>query len=116
MAKPAKDDTRPSEAVTTDHGEAGRIEVDRQGNRVWRWARDVLDSTSILLKRLENQDLALEPTQKVPVVPATKPAAPRAPKAEAKPAKRKERIELSVAAEPGSRDGVGGFDPYNSRR
>ncbi|HZF27976.1 MAG TPA: hypothetical protein VE907_02565 [Gammaproteobacteria bacterium] len=117
MAKPAEDDTRTSAAVTTDHGAAGgRIEVDRQGNRVWRWAREVLDSTSILLKRLENQDLALEPTQKVPVVPATKPMAPGAPKADAKPVKRKERVELSVAPEPGRRDGVGGFDPYNSRR
>ena len=111
MGKPAQDDTRTS-AVTTDHGEAGRIEVDRQGNRVWRWARDVLDSTSILLKRLENHDLALEPTQKVPVVPATKPGAP---KAEAKPEKRRERVELSVEAEPRRRGG-GGFDPYNSRR
>lgn len=117
MAKPAEDDTRTSAAVTTDHGAAGGIEVDRQGNRVWRWAREVLDSTSILLKRLENQDLALEPTQKVPVVPATRQAAaPGAPKADAKPAKRKERIELSVAPEPGGRDGLGGFDPYNSRR
>jgi hypothetical protein len=113
MAKPAQDDTRTS-VVTTDHGEAGRIEVDRQGNRVWRWARDVLDSTSILLKRLENHDLALEPTQKVPVVPATKPESKRGANAEAKPAKRKERVELSVEAEPGRRGG--GFDPYNSRR
>ncbi|HEX5049132.1 MAG TPA: hypothetical protein VFX89_18615 [Gammaproteobacteria bacterium] len=115
MAKPRQDDTRPS-PVTTDHGEAGRIEVDRQGNRVWRWARDVLDSTSILLKRLENHDLALEPTQKVPVVPAAKPGTARAAKTEGKPAKRKERVELSVEAEPGRRDSAGGFDPYNSRR
>jgi hypothetical protein len=114
MAKPAKDDTRTS-PVTTDHGQAGRIEVDRQGNRVWRWARDVLDSTSILLKRLENHDLALEPTQKVPVVGDTKPGAPRPPR-EAKPVKRKEPIALSVEQEPGRRDSLGGFDPYNSRR
>jgi hypothetical protein len=114
MAKPANDDTRTS-AVTTDHGQAGRIEVDRQGNRVWRWAREVLDSTSILLKRLENHDLALEPTQKVPVVGDKKPRTARTPKAEAKPAKRKAPVELSVEAEPGRRDSAGGFDPYNSR-
>src|ERR1041384_756651 len=107
MAKPSEDDTRTS-AVTTDHGEAGRIEVDRQGNRVWRWARDVLDSTSILLKRLENHDLSLEPTQKVPVVPNAKPGTTKAAKAEAKPAKRKERVELSIDPEPGKRDSVGG--------
>ena len=48
---------------------AGRIEFDSRGNSVWRWARDVLDSTSILLKRLDNTDLSLEQTAKVPVVP-----------------------------------------------
>src|SRR5262245_19343262 len=115
MAKPAKDDPRTS-AVTTDHGEAGRIEVDRQGNRVWRWAREVLDSTSILLKRLDNHDPSLEPTQKVPVVRDPKPGTARTSKAEAKPAKRQEPVELSVEAEPGRRDSAGGFDPYNSRR
>ena len=120
MGKPAdNDDTRRS-AVTIDHGAAGGIELDRQGNRVWRWAREVLDSTSILLKRLENHDLALEPTQKVPVVPApSKPAAQHDRKRDDKPAKLarpKERIELSMAAEPGKRDVVGGFDPYNSRK
>jgi hypothetical protein len=115
MAKPAQDDTRTSR-VTTDHGAAGGIEVDRQGNRVWRWAREVLDSTSILLKRLENHDLALESTQKVPVVPATKRGSTRSPKAEAKPAKRQEPVELSVEAEPGRGSSGGGFDPYNSRR
>lgn len=125
MAKRGQDDTRTSAAVTTDHGAAGRIEVDRQGNRVWRWAREVLDSTSILLKRLENQDLALEPTQKVQVVPAATKPAPAArtskggakpAKDDSKPAKRKEPVQLSVAREPGERDTAGGFDPYNSRR
>lgn len=115
MGKPAQDDTRTS-VVTTDHGEAGRIEVDRQGNRVWRWARDVLDSTSILLKRLDNHDLALEATQKMPVGPAAKSGSPQPAKADAKPAKRRERTELSVEPEPGRRDSGGGFDPYNSRR
>jgi hypothetical protein len=50
---------------------AGRVEFDSRGNSVWRWAKDVIDSTSILLKRLENKDLAIEPTQKVPVIAAT---------------------------------------------
>lgn len=103
MANPKQ--SREALSVTTDHGAAGRIEVDRNGNRVWRWARDVLDSTSILLKRLENKDLALEPTQKVPVMPRGGKPAP-APK---KP------VALSMAPEPGGRDGAGGFDPYNSR-
>ena len=38
---------------------AGKVEFDSRGNSVWRWARDVLESTSVLLKRLENKDLAL---------------------------------------------------------
>ena len=119
MARPAEDDDTRKPVVTTDHGAAGRIEVDRQGNRVWRWARDMIDSTSILLKRLENQDLALEPTQKVPVAPAAKPAKPRDASRDAKTAKRgprHERLELSMAAEAGGRDSAGGFDPYNSRK
>ena len=113
MAKPANDDTRTS-VVTRDHGAAGRIEVDRQGNRVWRWAREMIDSTSILLKRLDNRDLALEPTQKVPVVPATLPDY-RA-KTEARPPKRRAAIALTIEGERGRRDTGGGFDPYNSRR
>jgi hypothetical protein len=116
MAGPAEDDDTRTSAVTTDHGAAGRIEVDRQGNRVWRWARDMIDSTSILLKRLENQDLALEPTRKVPVVPGAKSAASRAAHRDSKTSKRKERVELSMAPEAGRRDRVGGFDPYNSRK
>ena len=47
---------------------AGKVEFDSRGNSVWRWARDVIESTSVLLKKLENKDLALEPTQKVPVM------------------------------------------------
>ena len=88
---------------------AGRVEFDSRGNSVWRWARDVLDSTSILLKRLENKDLAIEPTQKVPVLgsknaskPGTKSAKPR-------------RNPLSLADDEGGRDQGGGFNPYNSR-
>lgn len=107
MANPKQPGDQES-AVTTDHGAAGRIEVDNHGNRVWRWARDVLDSTSILLKRLDNKDLALEPTQKVPVMQRGKPAAQKA-------VPEKKRVRLSMAPEAGSRGGVGsGFDPYNS--
>jgi hypothetical protein len=96
---------------------AGKVEFDSRGNGVWRWARDVIESTSVLLKRLDNKDLALEPTQKVPVVPDVvqqpkKGAKPQAG-AEKKPADAK-------AAHPAmqrerSRGGGGGFDPYNSR-
>jgi hypothetical protein len=93
---------------------AGKVEFDSRGNSVWRWARDVIESTSVLLKRLENKDLALEPTQKVSVMrgaggakggkpsPAPKMAEP--PSAPRHPARK-----------PDPRDRGGGFDPYNSR-
>ena len=97
---------------------AGKVEFDSRGNSVWRWARDVIESTSVLLKRLDNKDLALEPTQKIPVVRCVDQRPPKGgkpnvtadqdranPKA-AHPAMQRER----------RRDGSGGgFDPYNAR-
>ena len=84
---------------------AGRVEIDSRGNSVWRWAREVLESTSVLLKRLENHDLALEPTQKGPVARAAKKAPGKSDRA---------ATSLSLD-EPAGRDSGGGFDPYNSR-
>src|SRR5688500_3699833 len=68
---------------------AGKVEFDSRGNSVWRWARDVVESTSVLLKRLDNKDLALEPTQKVPVMKG----------AEKAPANGKPRARASKAAD-----------------
>ena len=89
---------------------AGKVEFDSRGNSVWRWARDVLESTSVLLKRLESKDLAIEPTQKVPIMrgAGAKPSA-MAKQAESKAAAR------HPAKRPEPRDSGGGFDPYNSR-
>ena len=94
---------------------AGKVEIDSHGNSIWRWAREVLENTSVLLKRLENKDLALEPTQKVPVMRgvdrAAKSPSPR------KGATAPESAAKHPAAPAGRRDGggSGGFDPYNSR-
>ena len=94
----------------------GRVEFDSRGNSVWRWARDVLDSTSILLKRLENADLAIEPTQKVPVLGSKKLSKPGNTSDPTKSAKSKRGTPLSLADEDeGGRDQGGGFNPYNSR-
>ena len=95
---------------------AGKVEFDSRGNSVWRWARDVIESTSVLLKKLENKDLALEPTRKVPVMgsgghAAGKRAKPAAKQADLEPAARPRHPALQ--GKP--RDGGGGFDPYNSR-
>jgi hypothetical protein len=105
---------------------AGRVEVDNRGRNVWRWARDVIESTSVLLKRLENNDLALEPTQKVPIVrgpdPAPKGSKPGAKPVASKPGAAKSASSETAARHPapppgrGSSSGSGGgFDPYNSR-
>jgi hypothetical protein len=91
---------------------AGRVEFDSRGNSVWRWARDVLDSTSILLKRLENQDLSLEPTRTVPALGSKKPAKPGTT---SDPTKTRKSNPLSLADDEGGRDQGGGFNPYNSR-
>jgi len=103
---------------------AGKVEIDSEGNRVWRWAREVLENTSVLLKRLDNKDLALEPTGKVPVLGA----AEKAQKKKQPGYRGEENDALSAeddadarARHPaarnkdGGRDGGGGFDPYNSR-
>jgi len=92
----------------------GRVEMDSRGHNVWRWAKDVIESTSVLLKRLENKDLALEPTQKVPVV-RTANSTPKAPKAAAKPESPK-KAARHAPLQPDRRSGAGGgFDPYNTR-
>ena len=110
MAQPKDIETATPEQPASEEP-AGRVEFDSRGNSVWRWARDVLDSTSILLKRLENNDLSLEPTQKVPVVGRTKVSKP----GNADPTKTTRRNPLSIADDEGGRDQGGGFNPYNSR-
>jgi len=100
---------------------AGKVEFDSRGNGVWRWARDVLESTSVLLKRLENKDLALEPTQKVPVMRgaerAPKGTVPKSTASERKGAAPPEpKLAVKHPAAPRERrDSGGGFDPYNTR-
>jgi hypothetical protein len=97
---------------------AGKVEFDSRGNSVWRWARDVLESTSVLLKRLDNKDLALEPTQKVPVMKGAE-RAPANGKAQTRAGKAvdSERAVRHPALQGERRKsgGGGGFDPYNSR-
>jgi hypothetical protein len=98
---------------------AGRVEFDSRGNSVWRWAKDVIDSTSILLKRLENKDLAIEPTQKVPVIGGNRLDGARTSSRNdpGKVDKRSSRrAELGLAEQGGGRDSGGGFNPYDRRR
>jgi len=118
MAQPKDIETAPPEPPSQEP--AGRVEFDSRGNSVWRWARDVLDSTSILLKRLENKDLALEPTRKVPVISEKDAKRSTAKPGDSKAKASKEADAKSAARHPAMqrerpREGGGGFDPYNSR-
>jgi hypothetical protein len=104
-----KDATQPTSEP------AGKVEFDSRGNSVWRWARDVLESTSVLLKRLENHDLALEPTQKVPIMKGDQ-RAPANSKAQARAAEPvNPKSKHPALREERGKDTGGGFDPYNSR-
>jgi hypothetical protein len=95
------DDGEPSQES------AGKVEHDARGKAVWKWASDVLENTSVLLKRLENRALSLEPTARVPILRDAKAG---------KPPGRGDRprgtgdLVLEQPAKTG-----GGFDPYNSR-
>jgi len=72
------------------------------------------------LKRLENKDLAIEPTQKVPVIGGNRlDGAARTPSRNdpSKVDKRSSRrAELGLAEQGGGRDSGGGFNPYDRRR
>lgn len=98
----------------------GKVVADARGRNVWQWAKDVVESTSVVLKRLENKDLALEPTRKVPVVSEQDAKLNTAKAGDAKSKAAKGADSKSAARHPAlqrerPRDGGGGFDPYNSR-
>ena len=112
----------PADEPATEPANApGKVVIDSRGHNVWQWAKDVLENTSVLLKRLENKNLALEPTRKVPILPggptAEKGSNPKAAKA----ADSKTKASKAAARDPApppdgdARDSGGGFDPYNRR-
>src|SRR5690349_15854075 len=70
MSRPHPKDVQPPKAPANEPAKepAGKVVVDNRGRNVWKWAKDVIESTSVLLKRLEVKDLALEPTRKVPIL------------------------------------------------
>jgi hypothetical protein len=132
-------DNSDTNVATAIKERPGRVEVDSRGRNVWRWnSNGENESTSVLLKRLDNEELALEPTQKVPLMKkpvagtaaAVKQAAggartapsaanPRAkssaPGDDAKAAKAAKRNRPAFAVERSDPKKRGGFDPYNSR-
>jgi hypothetical protein len=79
---------------------AGKVVSDPEGNR-WQWESN--DETSHLLKKLTNDELAIEKTDLHPKLErrAGRAAAPAQPKPSSRPLK------------PGARDSGGGFNPYD---
>lgn len=86
----------------------GKVVADPEGNR-WQWGSE--DDTSLLLKKLSNDELAIEQTDLHRRLGT--PAAPQAPIASAgrKPAARPALNPLKKAPK---RDAGGGFNPYDS--
>lgn len=107
---------------------AGQVEADSRGNSVWRWRSSAdVESTSCLLRQLENEELSLEPTQRVPVPGKTwergdSSARRKPPISGPGPAPGKNRDErarapaggLALTDEGAGNKGSGGFDPYNN--
>jgi hypothetical protein len=69
----------------------------------------------VLLKRLENKDLALEPTQKVPVMKGNDAARKDARFGASRGREDAEPARRHPALPQVRRDRGGGFDPYNTR-
>ena len=96
---------------------AGRVEF-QGGKSVWHWSQDQNESTSILLKSLENPDLELEKTQRTPVA---RPSDPKHVKSAAKEQAKSGASVKKKGRKPDDENpwglpqnrGGGGFDPYN---
>ena len=77
-----------------------------------------LESTSVPLKRLDNKNLALEPTQKVPLMKGTEKASgnnkPQG-RADKRVDSEQEVRHPALRGERRKSGGGGGFDPNNSR-
>ena len=94
---------------------AGRVDF-KGGKAVWEWSQDQNDSTSILIKMLDNPELELEVTQRTPVMsnkPPSAKAGPAANDAKSQKAAFEQAAEDDTLAQLKKLRGAGGFDPYN---
>jgi hypothetical protein len=102
---------------TTADNPAGHITMDARGRNIWQWKDEQLDSTTIMLRRLENDELSLEPTRQVRAVAADKRSAREKlrSRASARPADENNddnaelRIDTTLTVNMG-----GGFNPYDN--
>jgi len=86
---------------------AGKVVADPEGNR-WQWESE--EGTSHLLKKLNNDELAIEQTDIVPNPLARRGKTAAPPDA---PQDTKARAP-GLTKKPPSRDARGGFNPYDS--
>jgi hypothetical protein len=93
---------------------AGRVSHDDRGRNVWQWtdARVDIESTTILLRRLDNDALQLEPTLTVPIPKPPKRSPGTARQSKPGAAASASRNELTLSDSMRIEMG-GGFDPYN---
>lgn len=80
---------------------AGKVVADNEGNR-WEWQSD--DETSHQLKKLNNDELAIERTDLRPTL--KRPSAKEA-------SRTRDPKPPSRSVKPGARDAGGGFNPYD---
>lgn len=101
-------------ADTAGHKSPGKVVVDSRGRNVWQWDQDQLDSTTIMLQRLENSSLALEPTRTTRKLrlDARLRAKAQEPAPESCEPAADETADLALEGTFVFKPG-GGFDPYN---
>ncbi len=87
---------------------SGKVVADPEGNR-WQWESE--DDTSLQLKKLTNEELAIEQTDL-----HRRPSLPPAPKAPGAAASAKPRAHPTAnpLKKAPQRDAGGGFNPYDS--
>lgn len=110
-------DTGRNEQLPT-HG--GRVVIDSRGRNVWQWNDDQIDSTSIVLKRLDNAELALEPTRRLrrlKKADASRRQDSRSGASRREPEGRECESEITLGElkieQTFNVELGGGFDPYN---
>ena len=90
----------------------GRVAIDDRGRNVWQWNDNQLDSTTIMLQRLDNSALTLEPTftvrrARIQGLDQDQPAP-----AERRSPNSANGVEIEIEQTFSVKLG-GGFDPYN---
>ncbi|HEX6996287.1 MAG TPA: hypothetical protein VF339_19310 [Gammaproteobacteria bacterium] len=103
---------RPEASPSEKPSAPGRVVFDSRGNPVWQWNTDAGDSTSVLLKQLENEDLALEPTRTLRSI-GDRDWPERHDKRPASGGRTTSKATQEKSLEHDEPDAGKGFDPYN---